>query len=188
MRTYSKPLILAFVALFAVLAITRVPYGQWDAWATWNALARLLYYHDAGDVFRYSIVFHKDYPPLLYLTVLNGFRVFGDTVLVPIALQGAVFAALLWLVRKPTWALLIVGVVAMRYALMQYADLPLALAFLCAVVAWRRDRPLWVGAALGVGLLLKNEGALIAACFFAVWIGARVWSLRGNASIIGYLK
>ncbi len=169
MRTLTRPLIIILLALFAALAITRVPYGQWDAWATWNTLARLLYYNDMADVYRYSAILHRDYPPLLYLIILNGFKVFGDTIAVPIAVSGMVYAGLLWLVRKPFWALLIVGMVALRYALQQYADLPLALAFLGAVVAYRHNKPLWVGVAMGIGLLLKNEGALIAVCFISAW-------------------
>jgi hypothetical protein len=181
MRYRTAALIGGFLVLYALVAVFRVPYGIWDAWANWNATARLLYYNDAMEVFRLSALSHKDYPPLVYLAVLWGYRLLGDTPLVPIALHGMVYAVLLWLVRKPLWVLAIVGIVTLPYAVYQYADLPLALAFLSAVVAYRHGKPLWVGVALGCGLLLKNEGALIAACFFAVWVGARAMSLRGNA-------
>jgi hypothetical protein len=53
---------------------------------------------------------------------------------------------------------------------MQGVDLPLSLALLGAVVAYHHNKSLWIGFALGVGLLLKNEGALIALCFFGVWV------------------
>lgn len=187
MRYAPYALIAAFLGLYTIAALN-TPYGQWDAWATWNATARLLLYNDAGAVYQFAGLGHKDYPPLWYLTVLWGYRVFGDTNAVPIALHGMVYAALLWLVRRPLWALAIVGMVALPYAVIQYADLPLALCFLGAGVAYRHGRPLWVGFALGCGLLIKNEGALIAAGFFAVWIGARVWSLRRKSGILGYPK
>lgn len=175
MRYVPYAVIAAFLALYIICAI-RTPYGQWDAWATWNATARLLLYNKAADVYQFAGLGHKDYPPLWYLIVLWGYRLFGDTPAVPIALHGMVYVALLWLVRRPLWTLAIVGMVALPYAVIQYADLPLALTFLGAVVAYRNGRPLWVGFALGCGLLIKNEGALIAAAFFAVWISARVWN------------
>lgn len=171
MRTYSKPLTIAtLTVLFAAVAVFRVPYGQWDAWAIWNAMARMLYYNRASDVFQYSYTLHRDYPPLWYLSVLHGFYLFGDTRLVPIALSGAVYMAVLWLMRRTGQGLLIVGLVALPYATMQGVDLPLSLALLGAVVAYHHNKSLWIGFALGVGLLLKNEGALIALCFFGVWV------------------
>jgi hypothetical protein len=170
MRYRTHALILGFLVLYVVIAITRAPYGLWDAWANWNATARLLLYNDAAEVFRVSALSHKDYPPLLYLSVLWGYRLFGDTSLVPIVLHGAVYAGVLWFVRKLVWILIFVGIVTLPYAVSQYADLPLALAFLGTVIAYRHERPLWVGFALGCGLLIKNEGALIAVAFVAVWI------------------
>lgn len=153
-----------------VLIALRTPHGQWDGWAIWNSKARLFYYNDPLLVLQISGLPHKDYPPLLSLVVTYGYRLFGDTPLVPIIIHGAVLVGVLWLSRLRLWALVIVGAVAVAYAPTQFADLPLALCFLGAVVAYRHDKPLWVGFALGCGMLIKNEGALIAAVFIGVWV------------------
>ena len=169
MRRTTALVIVAFMVAYTIAAL-RTPYGAWDAWAIWNSKARLWLYHDPLLVLQISALPHKDYPPLLSLVVMHGYRVFGDVVTVPIAVHGAVYAGLLCLMRARLWALVLVGAVALPYATTQYADLPLALAFLGAVVAYRHDRPLWTGFALGCGLLIKNEGALIAVAFVSVWI------------------
>lgn len=169
MRYRPYAIIAGFLILYAGVAY-RTPYGGWDAFAIWNATARLIIYHDPMTVFQLSGMNHKDYPPLLPLTISYGFRVFGDNVLVPIILHGLLFAAVLYLIRKPTWLQAVTGIIILPYAASQFADLPLALAFLCAAVAYRHNKPLWVGAALGIAVLVKNEGALIALSFFAVWI------------------
>jgi hypothetical protein len=162
-------LIVAFLVAYTIAAL-RTPYGAWDAWAIWNSKARLFLYHDPLLVLQISALPHKDYPPLLSLVVMYGYRVFGDVLTVPIVVHGAVYAGLLWLMRARLWPLALVGAVALVYAPTQYADLPLAVCFLGAAVAYRHDKPLWVGFALGCGMLIKNEGALIAVAFYAVWI------------------
>lgn len=154
------------VYLFGAL---RSPDGQWDGFAIWNSKARLWLYHDPLDVLSISALPHKDYPPLLSAVIYHGYRLFGDVQTVPIAVHGAVFAGLLWLLRKRLLTLALVGAVVLPYSVTQFADLTLALCFLGAVVAYRHKRPLWVGFALGCGILVKNEGALMALVFVGLW-------------------
>jgi hypothetical protein len=160
---------LAAVFVVAVLysfAASRMPYGEWDAWARWNMMARQLHYHEPVSLIRELSPYtgHLEYPPLMYLVQAALIGVFGDTPLVSIALHGAVLLAITALMR-PYWLALIVGMACVYYAAIQYADLPLALCFLCAGVAYTHRRETWVGVALGLGALCKNEGALILAVF-----------------------
>ena len=165
-----------FVLVYLWAAVNRVPHGTWDAWAIWNGTARLLAYNDVLTVWREAALPHADYPPLLPLLVAGGYRLMGGyTVAVPILLHGAVYAGVLWLLRAKVWVLCLVGAVCLPYALIQFADLPLALCFLGAVVAYRTGCDVWVGVALGVGVLVKNEGLLMAVVFMAVWLA---WERR----------
>lgn len=169
MRYAPYALIAVFMVAYIVGAI-QSPDGQWDGFAIWNAKARLWLYHDPLEVLRVSLLPHKDYPPLLSLVIYHGYLVFGDVQTVPIVVHGAVFAGLLWMLRYRLWTLAIVGAVALPYSVTMFADLTLALCFLGAVIAYRHERPLWVGFALGCGVLVKNEGSLMALVFVGVWI------------------
>lgn len=162
--------ITVFLLIYLWAAINHVPHGTWDAWAIWNGTARLLAYNDVVKVWREAALPHADYPPLLPLVVAGGYRLMGGyTVAVPIVLHGAVYGGILWLLREKLWVLVLIGAVCLPYALIQFADLPLALCFLGAVVAYRTRHTASVGIALGVGLLVKNEGLLLALAFMGVW-------------------
>ena len=158
------------VAVLYSFAASRMPYGEWDAWARWNAMARQLHYHEPVSLIREIAPYtgHLEYPPLVYLVQAALIGVLGDTPLVSIALHGAVLLAIVALMR-PWWLSLIVGMACVYYAAIQYADLPLALCFLCAGVAYTYRRETWTGVALGLGALTKNEGALILAVFVVLW-------------------
>jgi hypothetical protein len=167
--TRKRAIILGFLLLYLALAL-QMPSGEWDAIAIWNLRAKFLYGlpHPLA-AFAIPDLPHLDYPPLLPALVALGWKLVGSmTPWVPILLHGLVLVALLACYRR-TWALLLVGGVALGYATYQYADLPLALSLTVAVLAYVDRRPLRVGAALGVGTLLKNEGLMIMLVFLAVW-------------------
>lgn len=145
-----------------------MPHGGFDAWAIWNVKAKMLYYHPE-IAFSYPVINHASYPPLQPALIALGFHIAGDSVAVPIFLHGAVFFATLWLLRSCWWGLLIAGITILPFAASQFADLPLALSLLCAVAAFQSRHAGQVGLALGLGLLIKNEGLMIAGIFMAIW-------------------
>jgi hypothetical protein len=146
-----------------------VPNGQFDAYAFWNTRARFIFY--SLDAFHYPGVVHADYPILMPLIIALGYRFAGSTTpLIPIVFHLIVFLSVLWCFRRQLWLVWLVGMVAIQYATYQFADLPLALTLLLATIAYFNHYELLVGVLLGLGLHLKNEGMLIALCFFAVWM------------------
>ncbi len=163
--------IICFLVAYGVGAI-RLPDGEWDAWAFWNSRARALYYTDYQTAYtQYPAIPHSDYPPLLPLAVAAAWRIAGSTTqLVPVLLHGIIFAALLCIFRARWWTLLLVGGVTLPFATMQYADVALALTFTIAVAGLCRsdERLLAVGA--GTGILLKNEGSLLAVSVLVTWL------------------
>jgi hypothetical protein len=160
--------LVALLALYLFVALQNQD-GWWDSWAHWNGRARLLLYHDPLWLFQVMPPNHLDYPPLWYLIVNTGYRLAGDTPLVGVVLHGAVFAALLLFYRRAL-IVIFVGLVTLEYAVSQFADIPLALTFLLAAVAYRHKHEDYAGLALGAGVLIKNEGLLIALIFVGVWI------------------
>ncbi len=160
-----------FAVLYMLLAVLQ-PDGTWDAWAIWNLRARFFAYApDITTAFDPALSYsHLDYPPLLPAIIALGWRVFGDTRLVPVILHGMIYLAALGFLRdRPWWVMALVGTVGLDYAPTQYADTPLAAIFLAAAAASFHQRYGWAGIALGLGLLIKNEGALIALAFVAAW-------------------
>lgn len=181
-RPASVALILmGFLAIYLWLA-WRTPLGDWDALAMWNLRGRLIGFNPDPLVGIWLPTYypHPDYPPLLPLGLAGGWRLVGvPTPWVPILLQGGIYLMMLWLLREQRWAMVLVGGVGVSQAARQMADLPLSLAVLGATVAWVKEQEGWMGMALGLGLLIKNEGALIAVCFTAIWLLAtRRWSWR----------
>jgi hypothetical protein len=170
-RTFAV-LIALFGVLYLLLAVLQ-PDGSWDAWAIWNLRARFFAYApDITTAFDPAMSYsHLDYPPLLPAVIALGWRTAGDTRLVPIVIHGAIYLAALGMLRdRHWWVLALVGAVGLGYAPSQCADMPLAATLLAAAVAYLHHRQGWVGVVLGLGLLIKNEGTLIALSFFAVWI------------------
>ncbi|MBI1258776.1 MAG: hypothetical protein GC204_15005 [Chloroflexi bacterium] len=134
----------------------------------WNLRARMMYYQGFVSASRFEWLYHPEYPPLVPLVIALGYKIFGDTALVNITLHGMVLAALILLFRR-WWTWIIIGVVALFYAPFQYIDLVVALAFLVAVMCYANRHDFFAGVALGVMLLLKNEGLPTALIFLAIW-------------------
>lgn len=169
-RTPALLLIGLFMVCYLWLAL-RWPDGSWDAWAIWNLKARLIYYGAWAAIPDPALAYaHPDYPLLLPILTALGWKLTGISQAVPIILHGAVYLVMLWMVRRSWLAVALVGGAAVLYAPMQNADVPLALSLLCATAAYFNKRDALAGLALGIGVLIKNEGSLIALVFFAAWI------------------
>ncbi len=159
--------IAGFMAAYVVGALA-FPTGAWDAWAIWNLKAR---YFVAGVDPLHGIAAHSEYPILLPLAVALAYQVAGGLRDVgPLVVHGLIYLALLWLLRDNLWALCLVAIAVYPYALYQYADLALAVAFLGAARAYLRGHWLAAALCLGIGLHLKNEGLLMAGVFWLCWI------------------
>ncbi len=169
----NRILVGVFAILYLVAAL-QLPNGDWDAWAIWNLRAKFLYYFDDPRVAFQAVRDwpHLDYPPLLPLLVSYGWRIFGMSEFVPIVLHGAAYIAILWLLSSDWWAVVLFGIVGLRYAPTQYADTPLALCLLGAVIAQTKKRETLAGLLLGTGALLKNEGLLFVVLFLVVQLAS----------------
>ncbi len=165
-------------------------YGGWDAWCMWSLHAKFL--SGGADrwwkMFLASFAEHTDYP--LLLPGINGFfmrylqlycwsLVAYITYVTSISF-GLAIPVLLFLVnvqRNAVIAILVLFVLAtntfyVSSSVSQYADLPLALYFLCALLAidQAKDNKIWLmlsAASLGCCMWTKNEGVILAALFIA---------------------
>ena len=158
-------------------------YGYWDSWTIWNYHAKFLQ-DPAYRKYLFSLnpELHADYP--LYLSASIAFlrRLTGcDNFVVPYALGYAIqllvpVSIYLALYRKnlPIAALAFFLIITddfyLERGLGQYADVPLALLFLCAFIcieeAKKKPGAILVAAAMiGCFGWVKNEGLMLAAIF-----------------------
>lgn len=166
----------AFVLLFALVSTRVYPDGGHDARSLWTLRARMI--AGQGFVFAYTELDHlpmPDYPPLVPIVTAAGYRLFGFDVPVPQLVQAGVFAALLWLTSRRLCVGLLVGAVGLHYAPMLYADVPLALLLVLAVIAHQRGRYSLAGVALGLATLTKNEGVFMLVAYLVV---STLWNRR----------
>ncbi|HEX8725753.1 MAG TPA: glycosyltransferase family 39 protein [Gemmatimonadaceae bacterium] len=173
------------VAAVATLAVSmRMPHGDWDAWGIYNLTARFIYlggshWHRA---FTPGLGIHPDYPLLLPGSVVRGWLYTGSASSIVPAIAGMLFAyALAGLVAGGVWilrgrrhaaaaAMVLIGTpFFLTASASQYADLPLTLFFVGAIVLYAlarrlRDDETWmlIGSGLCAGLAAwtKNEGLL----------------------------
>ncbi len=200
-------------ALLAAGVVARtaeaMPHGDWDAWAIWNLRARYL----AGDdTWRHSvspllIATHPDYPlgtsSLIARTWVYGGRDFSSSV--P-AVIGALYGLATLLVLTGALALSHGPLVAVMGGCVllsasswlgevgaQYADVPLGLYFVAAIVLLARiesanDRRQLCRGALLAGVLagfaagIKNEGI----AFAAVLLPALAVTRCGRRNLLSY--
>jgi hypothetical protein len=183
----SARLLIPFVAALAVTTTAIVqrlqhhPYGDWDAWSMWNARAKYL---AGGETWRYSVApeligKHSDYPLLLPAVVAAISRFTGDVNLAGRAVALGSFLAVVALAvgamawRRETAAALIGGSILLASKLYageatsQYADVPLSLLFLAAIVCLSGAANPRLAAAAGFFASLaagtKDEGLLFIA-------------------------
>jgi hypothetical protein len=183
----------AAAAVAVVLNAAEKPHGEWDAWAIWNLRARFL---ARGAPLRAAFdAAPNDYPLLWPSAVGRVWTLAGEETAAPLALAAALALAIaltlfgaLSALRDRTLALLAVlcllGTPAfVRNIAWQYADIPLAFAFLATLVLLavrdrdprrRRGALIWAGLAAGCGVLTKNEGLLFLVVLLVVETGRAI--------------
>jgi hypothetical protein len=173
-------------ALGAFLAISlRNPHGEWDAWMTWNTLARFIF--RGGDNWRMmfsdsSSLRHPDYPLLVPSLVARGWRYASSELpVVPILLAMiftfvtvALVCSALAVLRMRSQGLL-AGLMLVStpffitHGASQYADVPVGLYLTATLVllclhdrygASTKGFLLLAGLAAGLAAWTKNEGLL----------------------------
>jgi len=203
---------------FVLLAIS-FPLGRWDAYMIWNLHARFIF--RGGELWHSYMIpelgwSNPNYPLLLPFAVARcWFYVGSETLLAPIALAGIFFLALLGtlvaflkIVRNTTTGylggLFLLGTpFLVNNASWQNADMPLALFFLLAMVAFflstaREERgQCWLILAGFLGTLAistKNEGWLFflvlfgtAAAFFIYTLGIKRMVKKMGFFLLGAL-
>ncbi len=189
-----------FVAGFWSSASTN-PYGEWDAWSIWNVRAKFLAAPDTAWRNAFSPLLsetHPDYPLLLSGFVARTWREAGSGFpnAVPIVTGFVFFAAVLALligslaaVRGASigWmsgAVLLATTGFLLHPMAQYADVPLSLYFLAALVliALGGGKPRTLAAAglcAALAAWTKNEGLLFVLTV-AIVLAAVTWRMSGR--------
>lgn len=171
------------------LVAAQQPHGAWDAWAVWNFKARWLAL--AGVDWQGLLTepaflsSHPDYPLFVPLSIARLWAVTGGVSTAVPQVFGTLSAACIllvmcagtWQLRGPLAATVATSaILALRPLLVtassQYADVPLACAYLVTFVslahAVERERSArWfaiAGLAAGTAMWTKNEGGVFVAC------------------------
>jgi hypothetical protein len=168
-----------------LFAFLKEPHGRWDAWLIWNMHARFLY--RSGEAWREVFAggmdwSHWDYPLLLPLSIVRGWKYSGnDSIYVPAAFAllftlltlGLLLCALAFLrsrIQGCLAAMILLGTpLFIMMGASQFADVPLAFFMLATLVLLfipARSPENWSGAAVLAGIAAglcawtKNEGLL----------------------------
>ena len=179
------------------LAGLRHPHGQWDAWALWNVKAKFLYHgHEHWAAMFSPPLYHGDYPLLLPLSIARLWCYQGSSstlvpqtlaVLWPLLIVAVLVATVA--LRQGVRSASVAGVVLLAtermlaYSSWQYADIPLSLFMLIAMVLtslwcrWPekgRALPMLIGLSAGCAAWTKNEGLLfaVALCLALMFVTA----------------
>jgi len=163
-------------------------YGDWDAWLIWNYHAKYLAHPEYWkQLFTLNKISHPDYPLFIPGNIGFFWRLLGtDSQLIPFALSffiTLIIPVIIFLSLKQK-NLLIAGVVLILlgtddfyliHAIAQYADAPLALFFLTAIISvnylkTNKYIAVILGALLGCCIWIKNEGAMLSLLFCLFYI------------------
>lgn len=172
-----------------------LPHGDWDAWSIWNLRARMI----EGGQWRHAISpefsNHPDYPLLTSSLIANLWTASqSQSTLIPIVVSFFFFAlTAISLVasvamlcgRSAGWLAGLTLAASAGYAaqaVTQYADVPLSLYILLALIWLALDQPIIAGLFASSAAWTKNEGIAFAIIFliagsFAInrtrlWVGA----------------
>lgn len=176
-----------------------LPVGDWDAWAMWNLRAKFL----AGPpgAWRYAVSpllanAHPDYPLLLPAFIARVWKASGNMdAIAPIVTSLLFFGALLALLvsvvalLRGTASAMLAGLVILSttsllyWAPAQYADIPLAFYYLCAIAlifldassGGGRSTLVWAGVSAGFAAWTKNEGIVFLAIIAIVFAVFTFW-------------
>jgi hypothetical protein len=193
--------VLVLCSLFRfVVAASRSPHGDWDAWAIWNLRARFLYRGGDSwrDTFTNAIAWsHPDYPLLVPGATARCWYYAGEeTTLAPQVVAGLFTLATVGLLIATVGALrgrtqgYLAGIVLLgtfsfvELGHAQYADVPLGYLLLASlsllIVHDHLARESWLallaGLLAGFAAWTKNEGALLAAALFVSRAALLLWT------------
>jgi hypothetical protein len=168
-----------------LFAFLKEPHGKWDAWLIWNMHARFLY--RSGEAWREVFAggmdwSHWDYPLLLPLSIVRGWKYIGnDSIYIPAAFAllftlltlGLLLCALAFLRSRIQGYLAAMILLGTPFFIMmgasQFADVPLAFFMLATLVLLclparspenRFGATVLAGIAAGLCAWTKNEGLL----------------------------
>lgn len=198
---WSVFVVAAAFAVTRVVAISAVsPHGAWDAWAFWNAHARVLSLGYPGE-WRSGMtaILHRDYPLLTPAGLARIWQYAGrDTIAAPIGLAAGAAAGIVVLLaasiaeargaaRGAIAAAALLGAPAFAAAAAsQFADVPIAFYFLATFVMFERAlatrRLAWwlaAGASAGFAAWTKNEGQAFL-LFVAISMTIAIWRDRAR--------
>lgn len=206
------------VALFAVelfaslgsffVAFLKEPHGRWDAWLIWNMHARFLY--RSGEAWREVFAggmdwSHWDYPLLLPLSIVRGWKYSGnDSVYIPAAFAliftlltlGLLLGALAFLRNRTQGflaAMILLGTpLFIMMGASQFADVPLAFFILATLVLlFLPERSpengsgalILSGIAAGLCAWTKNEGLLFLLIVMASLLGTTLYATGWRSAL-----
>lgn len=209
-------------ALFAVelvaslgsflFAFLKEPHGKWDAWLIWNMHARFLY--RSGEAWREVFASgmgwsHWDYPLLLPLSIVRGWKYIGnDSIFIPAAFAllftlltlGLLLCALSFLKGRIQGYLAAMTLLGTPFFITmgasQFADVPLAFFMLATLVLLflparssesRFGAPFLAGIAAGMCAWTKNEGLLflpiVTGCLLGTALYAEGWGAARKRTV-----
>jgi len=212
------PVFFVELALFCgtfFFAFLKEPHGRWDAWLIWNMHARFL--ARAGEAWRTVFTLpmdwsHWDYPLLLPLAIVRGWKYTGgESIYVP-AIVALIFTLLtagllLFAVARlknlagglAASMLLIATPFFILMGISQFADVPFSFFILATVVllfsyefdTQKYSGPLMMaGVSAALAAWTKNEGILFFAVVGVVLLSAAAWRQKGReaaARIVWFL-
>ncbi len=158
-------------------------YGNWDAWWLWDYHAK--YLQDPAywrELFKLNDAYHPDYPLFVSSLIAFFWRCIGNyTMLVPytfsiivtLAVPAVIYLSLYnknRFVAAVAYLMLAMNPTYLLFGLSQYADQPLGLMFLCALITMEQARlheelVIVVAALLGCCIWMKNEGLWLSLVF-----------------------
>ncbi|MDP2839544.1 MAG: glycosyltransferase family 39 protein [Syntrophales bacterium] len=184
-----------------LFAFLKEPHGKWDAWLIWNMHARFLY--RSGEAWREVFAVgmdwsHWDYPLLLPLSIVRGWKYFGnDSIYIPAAFAllftlltiGLLLGALAFLrsrIQGCLAAMILLGTpLFIVMGASQFADVPLAFFILATLVLLflparspenRSGALVLSGIAAGLCAWTKNEGLLFLLIVTGSLFGATLYA------------
>jgi len=203
--------LLAAIGSF-LFAFLKEPHGKWDAWLIWNMHARFLY--RSGEAWREVFAggmdwSHWDYPLLLPLSIVRGWKYIGnDSIYIPAAFAllftlltlGLLLCAVAFLrsrIQGCLAAMILLGTpLFIMMGASQFADVPLAFFMLATLVLLflparsaenGSGAPVLAGIAAGLCAWTKNEGLLflpiVTGSFFITALYADGWRSARKSTV-----
>jgi len=181
--------ILYYIVLIAGIAIVinkiyyaQTQFGEWDSWWLWNYHARFLTHENIKYISHQTKITHPDYPLMLPGMIALFWQLFHTqnliipyiiglfvTIIIPVILYLDLYKKN-FLIAGLVLLLIATDDIYLRFGLMQYADIPLGLFFLCAFVCvqYAKENTTFITLTaifLGCCIWTKNEGIMLSLIF-----------------------